>query len=73
MHLGEPRRHQRVREDNPQQGFVARGASAQVAELHKATRDGDLLLHSLQGTKSSSISTVLKESIGGIFVLCSQH
>lgn len=48
MHLGQAHREDRVGQDDPQQRLVAWRARAQVAQLHEAAGNGDVLLHGLQ-------------------------
>ena len=55
MDLGQARGDGRMREDDPQERLVPWRASAQVAELHQAPRDGDLLLDRLGRTSSTVI------------------
>lgn len=46
-------------QNDPEQGFIPRGAAAQVAQPYKAGRNGDLLLYNLKEKKSSWLLSVL--------------
>lgn len=46
-----PHGNGRMRQKDPEQGFIPRGAAAQVTQPHEAGRNGDLLLDNLQDKK----------------------
>lgn len=44
-----------MRQKDPEQGFIPRGAAAQVTQPHKAGRNGNLLLYNLKDKKPDEL------------------